>query len=255
LALRKKLVADFPDVPGYRRGLADAYNRLGLLMALMPSVKLADGFNGLSLLRGLTPRWKEAEQYHREALAIRKKLVADFPTVPDYQSELGASLNNLAMVRKERGDLAEARQLLEQAVGHQRAARRTNRGNPTYRLFLRNHYLELSDVLVRMKEHAGAAKAAAELPGAFPDGWQEYHRAAGFLARCVPLAETDTRLPESRRKEAARSYADQSMRMLRHAVQKGFPGRKTLGADSTFGPLRPRQDFRQLVDEVPAKKP
>jgi hypothetical protein len=124
----------------------------------------------LGLLRVATLELKAAEHYHREAVAIRKKLVDDFPNVPDFRSELGASLNNLAMVRKDRGDLAEARQFLEQAVGHQQAARKTNPGNATYRQFLRNHYWELTEVLVRMKEHAEAAKAAAELPGVFPNG-------------------------------------------------------------------------------------
>jgi hypothetical protein len=69
------------------------------------------------------------------------------------------------------------------------------------------------------------------------------------------LAEKDAKLPEARRKEAVRSYADQAMRMLRQAVQKGFRDRKSLREESAFGPLRPRQDFQQLVNDVPAKKP
>jgi tetratricopeptide (TPR) repeat protein len=68
---------------------------------------LAVSFGGLgSVLR----KDEDAEAAHRQAVAIRKKLAAEFPTVPAYRQELAASHNNLglALVRMGRRPAAEA---------------------------------------------------------------------------------------------------------------------------------------------------
>lgn len=233
LGQRTKLVANFPDVPSYRRGLAHTHNNLGLLLG--------------------SDRPDEAEKAHRDALEIRRKLAADFPAVPDPHSELAGTLNNLALLRIERGgagDLQEARQLLSQAVTHQQTALKTNPHNPTYRQFLRNHYWNLAETLVRLGDHGEAAQAAAELPRLFPSVSQEYYGSAGFLARCIPLAENDLKFPEPERQTLAQSYGERAVALLKEAIKKGYKDAKQLDDEMAFAPLRTRDDFKRLLNSL-----
>jgi len=237
LALQQKLAAGFPAVTSYQRSLAFIYNNLGL--------------------RFWEKRSDKAEKALREALTIREQLARQFPDVPEYQSELAATLNNLALPRIVQGEssdqrppLLEARELLQQAVRHRGIALKSNPANPTYRNFLANHYLNLTDTLILLGDHEEAAKAAEARPPILMGGWQRHHQAARFLARCVALAEKDPKLPEGQRKEVAQLYAERAVGQLRQAVGNGFNDAKTLKADSAFMPLKGRDDFEQLVKEL-----
>ena len=63
MAIRKKLAADFPNVPEYRKDLGENYNNLGIL------------------LKELGKR-TEAEEQYRNAVAIQEKLIAEYPAEP-----------------------------------------------------------------------------------------------------------------------------------------------------------------------------
>src|SRR5262249_44906418 len=82
----------------------------------------------------------EALAAFSKAVELRRKLAAGSPQVAAYQSELGATLNNLALVLLHRKCPARAVPLLEEAVLHQKAALKLGPEAPHYRPFLRNHY-------------------------------------------------------------------------------------------------------------------
>ena len=117
LAIRQKLVKDYPTVPDYRHQLAFSHNNLGVLasrldqrqegvdqirMAIEIREKLSADFpslaeyrhwlganhTNLGLMLNDMDKPQEAEQQHRIALAIQEKLVTDFPTVPNYRRDL-----------------------------------------------------------------------------------------------------------------------------------------------------------------------
>lgn len=132
----------------------------------------------------------KAEKASRQALGLYKKLAADSPTVPEYQSGLGGTLDKLAGILHDRGELAEARKLLEQAISHQQAALEANPRHPPYQQLLRNHYSVLAETLLRLKDHAGAAKAAQAMAGVRPGNATNAYEAACYLAPCVTLAAT-----------------------------------------------------------------
>src|SRR5262249_27636682 len=149
--LRETLASDFPDISRHQENLAFVLNILDLL--------LRD-----------TGRPRDAEEAQKRALAINKKLAANHPDVPRYRYLVGGSLHNLAMNLANRGDMDEAIRLLKEAVDHQQAALKLSPRNPDYRTYLRNHYVLLSDVLIRLGDHRAAAKWAAELGhGDFPE--------------------------------------------------------------------------------------
>jgi tetratricopeptide (TPR) repeat protein len=282
LELLEKLVAQFPRVPDYRSDLAGCHTNLGSLFhasrrleeavkqlrraldlwqqlaAESPAVpdyhnRLAAGHYNLAILLEHSDRPQEAEAAYRQARDLLEKLVAGSPTVPEYRHLLGAALNNLAEYPGGRNELAEARQLLEQAVEHQQVALKSNPRHPVYREFLGNHHRGLTGCLVLLGEHGAAAKSAADAPRLYPDSWQECVRAAEFLARCVPLAEKDVRLPEGQRRTVAQTYVDQAVAWLREAVAKGCKDAGQLTKPPEFDPLRSRADFQELVRALEEK--
>jgi hypothetical protein len=175
--------------------------------------------------------------------------------LPDHQSELACALNTLAVLirdrsNRDRSELLQAHNLLNEAIRHQLAALKINPKNPKYLTAMCLHCQNQADILVRAGEHEKAAAVIVELPRAFRDGWRVSYLAAGLLSRCVPLAEKDGGLPEAKRKELARKYGRQAVEVLRTAVQQGFKRYPSLEADPAFAPLRPRADFQELLREL-----
>jgi tetratricopeptide (TPR) repeat protein len=97
LELQRKLVADFPAVPGHRHELARGYLRLGEL-------------------NRETGRIKEAEHSLRQAIAVLEKLVKEFPTGRDYRKDLAQGYGQLGRVMQITGRPREARELEERAA-------------------------------------------------------------------------------------------------------------------------------------------
>ena len=131
------------------------------------------------------------------------------------------TLYSLSGLHFKQGELAAARRLLEQAIPHHRAALEFNRRNQAGRDYLRDDYGVLAVVLVRLREHDAAAKAALELPRVVPDQATEYLRAAAFLAQCVELVVKDERLASADRERRAEEYGGEATAVLRQGVQSG----------------------------------
>src|SRR5262249_11850804 len=148
------------------------------------------------------------------------RLVSQFRDVPNYQSEMGAALNNLALVLQARGDNLQARALLEQAIGCQKIAVRLNPRRPQYRRFLRNHLRALTETMIRLGEHTEAARAAEEMRGVCPETAAGHYYAARYLIRCGPLAERDANLSVTQRGAAVQAYVTRGKAMLREAAQR-----------------------------------
>jgi serine/threonine-protein kinase len=240
LDIWKQLAADFPKVPVYRNGLAGSHNNLGIL--------LRD-----------TGRPQEAGAAYRDALDILKPLAADFPGVADYQNSVANTLDELAELARRRKDYPAARRLLEEAQPYLKKALDANPRHPFYREVFSDTRRVLAATLLELGEHAAAAEAAGDLARVAHDPANDAYKAAGFLSRCVPLAEQDAKLPEPRRKEVARSYGDRAMEVLRQALAKGYKDGAQLKKDTDLDPLRGRDDFQKLLAELekgaPKEKP
>jgi tetratricopeptide (TPR) repeat protein len=231
----KSLLAESPNNSEYQRMLAATYTNLG------------------NFYRD-TRQFDEAVAAFQKAFEFHEVLAERFPTVPNYRSELGGTLNNLAMVRLNQGNLTEARQLLERAITHQRAALRVNPQNAIYLEFLSNHYAVLAEVLVRGKQHAAAAQAAVDLAGVRPRNGEDAYDAAGLLVQCMTAAQEDQSLAKPRRDQLSQRYAEQSLNLLREAVKRGFKELERFKKDKELDPLRMRPDFQRLLTELEAKK-
>jgi tetratricopeptide (TPR) repeat protein len=161
-----------------------------------------------------TGRASEAEKSYRQALAIRQRLVANFPDNADHQSNVGATLNNLAQLLGRQAKCVEARALSEQAIRHQQAALKINAKHPTYRRFLRNHYTVLTEALLGLGEHTRAAEAAEQVPRFSSTAWQDYSISSKILQHCIALAQKDGKLSVDERQRLTNHYAVRSKKLL-----------------------------------------
>src|SRR5262249_11766289 len=169
-----------------------------------------------------TNRPEEAEAAYREALALQKQLAADFPTVSDYRNELAFTLANLGILHLQRGEYAAALSLTEQGRPHHLAALKASPRNTTYRRGYRNHLMVVAESHLGLADWARLATTADELGRFGYDPANDSYYAASFLCHCARLADKDAQLAEARRKELARSYADQALALLRQAVAHGW---------------------------------
>src|SRR5262249_36392439 len=181
--------ADFPDVPAHRSRLGDALsNWAGWLVAerkWQKARKLAGeaislqeqalkanpksftyhehlGFHYDNLAMAL--EWLKSpdrEEVPRQAIAVCRTTLALAPTdsVPRCQSKLGANLNDCAVLLIDRGQLQEARRMLDEAIPWQQKAVQAEPKNVTYRFFLRNHYKNLAKTRTRLGQADQAASA------------------------------------------------------------------------------------------------
>ena len=105
----------------------------------------------------------------------------------------------------------------------------------------------MTETLIALGDHAAASASALQLAEAAVQPANDVYQAAGFLARCVPLADQDRQLPDAERQEVSRSYADRAVATLRQAVQHGFKDVALLKTDEAWQPLRQRPDFQKLL--------
>jgi serine/threonine-protein kinase len=275
----QRLTTDYRAVPEYWRQLAEIHNNLGILfmesgrpkeaeeeyrLATAVFQQLADDHKAVPYYRFVLAvshfnmgfffqQHGKADAAHSEylqALPMFQALVADFRDVPDYHYLVGDTLDQLAELAQAQRDFAESRRLEEQAIPHHRAALQAYPADPRYRKGLRDSTRTLAAVLVAAGEHAEASAAADQLAQEPFEPTSDRYQAACVLAGCVPLAAKDAKLPEARRQELAREYADRSLAVLRQAVADGYKDAAQLRKEPALNPLRGRDQFKKLLAEV-----
>ena len=184
------------------------------------------------------------------AEALCRQLVKENPAGSDYHILLANALGSLSELAQDRKDFTEARKLLEEALLHSREALQARPRDPFYRLLFRNFVQALAKVHLAQGEHAEASANANQLAEAAVDLAKDRYNAACFLAGCVPLAAKDAKLPEARRQELARGYADRALAALRQAVADGYRDAAHMKKDTDLDPLRARADFKKLLADL-----
>jgi tetratricopeptide (TPR) repeat protein len=166
--------------------------------------------------------------------------VNEYPAVPDYRSELAVTLHALADIHLRRGEPADARSLLDQAVQSQLAALALNSNYRPFRLRLFQTYEVLAKTLIELKSLDDAAKLAEELVRTDPGRGQGHFAAAAVFARCATLAVEESHY-------LTRVYADRSVELLKDAIRLGYCNPERLTEEKDFDSIRGRPDFQELV--------
>jgi tetratricopeptide (TPR) repeat protein len=282
LKICKRLAADFPSRPEYRRNLARSYIGRGALLSDMGRLKeaepdydqavgflkqlaadfpdrpelrqdLATSHHSRGALLSDSGHVPEAERDYDQALSIRRQLAADFPNQPDRRNDLAGTCLNLALLHKQQGNWAAAKQLLLEGRPHHLAALEANPRHPGYRRFYRDHLGAVTAVHAGLLEQDDAARTAETCRDL---GWNapaDAYDAACYLSLCVPIVAKHDKLDAEHRKEAAQFYGDAAMKLLRDAVGKGYKDVPHMTKDTDLDPLRQRDDFQKLVPELEGK--
>jgi eukaryotic-like serine/threonine-protein kinase len=282
VALGKKLAEDFPNVLAYHHELANDYGDLGFFLrgqgkhadaekayrralglrekvvakaGTVPRYRqdLGRTYVGLGEVLGDQKKPEEAEKAFRQALPHQTRLVNEFPRAPAYRNHLVDTLAKLCLLRMQRREFADALPLLEQAGSHLQAALEASPKDPTARRFRRDHLRVTAQCYAGLADHARLAATADELARFGYDPMNDNYLAACMLCSCVVLAEKDAQLAEVRRKELARGYADRALALLRQAVAHGYQDVARLREDPNLQPVRAREEFRKLLDEMEGK--
>jgi serine/threonine protein kinase/WD40 repeat protein/tetratricopeptide (TPR) repeat protein len=278
VAARKELVAD-PGTPSDREQLAVASNNLGLQLARAgqtaeaehwynaalaasdrqasdPSSRAhrAHTLHNLGILRARAGDAAGAAKLLREGAAILTRLADDFPANADHASDAGRTLEWLGGALRDLGQLDESAQQLREAVRRQRAALALRPRDPVIRFLCCNHQANVAITLQRAGRHADAADAARELPRLSPDDPAVLLCAARLLAGCVALAERDPGLASGAGTDPAPAYGDEAVALARAAVARGLADVTPLRSGPDFDPVRGRDEFRRLLDELKGRK-
>jgi len=246
-ALLAQLTKDFRSTPRYRYELANAHNvRAAIYKVSEPTPRDKDPMDVQEKYRKAL-QLAEAEQ--RKAVDILRDLNADYPGVPDYQSTLAATMDNLADVLAKQDRVKEARDELAKSAELHVAARKKNDKDEAYLQAQRNHFLNLANVSLRFNktdkaDPATAAQAAARLPGFFPDDPEQYRLAAILLARCVTAGKQDSR---------ADQWGKQAVQMLRDWGARKALTQQEVSAVKELAPLTDRTDYKAFLDKLPQK--
>jgi serine/threonine protein kinase len=233
IALFEKLTAEMPQRLSHRIGLARAHHDLGPLLGKMK-------------------RPQEAEAADRESVRLYQALVAADPAAPEHHHYLAGSLGNLAHWHHQRGEWAEARRLLAEALSHFRTVLRALPDSSECRRSLCMNRMNLALTFLAEKQHPRLAEAAGQCAeaAAAAESSEQIKNAAALLARCVTLVEQDAQLPSPRRADLARSYAERAVATLRLAIKHGYRDAARLQTEPHFAPVRSRPDFQELVSEL-----
>jgi tetratricopeptide (TPR) repeat protein len=261
LAIYEKLAADFPALSEYRKELANANNNLGLLLADL----------------GKRP---EAEEQYRKALAISEKLAADFPNVPQYRVDLGGSYCNFGLLVSDGGEPGESLKWFEKAIPTLTAVYEQDRRAVLAKQFLRNSHVARANTYDRLRKFTEAIKdwdMAIELSPEQQRGDPRSARAksrlqAGQVAEAVAEVAELTKNPTSdagqlygfarvysiasgKSSDRTKEYADRAIDLLQKAVKAGWNNAAYMSKDTDLDPIRERDDFKKLVDELAKKAP
>ncbi|HEX8199404.1 MAG TPA: tetratricopeptide repeat protein, partial [Isosphaeraceae bacterium] len=248
IELEEQLVAQSPEVPTYRQKLAMDCGNLGSvlmdtgrlaeaerlfrraieiderLVAQSPGPtayrgELASQWTNLGNVLQRTGRGPEAERAFRRAITLDEGLAAESAGPnPDLWSGLGADLMNLASLLVSRGELAEARHLVDRAILRQRAALALKPRQPQFHEYLGAQYRLLVNIALQSGDHAEAARAAEEVIRAVPERVRDVPSAAGVLAHCAQMARQDPNLLPEERAALAESYAGRAEALIRDAA-------------------------------------
>jgi serine/threonine protein kinase/tetratricopeptide (TPR) repeat protein len=227
------LVHDYPDVPEYRHSLALTYMALGVLY--LNNMRQAN----------------KTEAAVRQALQIYEKLAQEHPDVLEHVYRLGHCYYFLAVATEAAGrsDAALARadkgiEILENVVG---------RGYSQARTDLLDARVCRAAFLARRGDYKRATEEAKAVVGQ-----EGLHSASLFNIGCVfarssAAAENDSKLAPSERNRLKAQYADSAMGFLQEAVARGLQNAAQINTDPDLAPVRSREDFEKLVQEVERK--
>jgi eukaryotic-like serine/threonine-protein kinase len=229
-----------------REGLTKEPSRIQL------QTQLASSLLVLGRVLSKSTRFPESEAVMLESRSIRQRLAAENPADLGLQGELADCSIDLGGVWISKGDFTKAEKFLSEAMEIIQDGLSSDSDDKR----LRAKHARAQFFIIQI--HAGKlneAEALAEATKLRDLGWDPPENAffaACGLARSVNVVNTHSLLNEQEREATALRYSNLAMEYLTDAVNKGLTSRSRLESDSDLDSLRGRDDFKKLLDGLPA---
>jgi serine/threonine-protein kinase len=270
LAIRERMARESPANPQYQQHLAMALNNLGQLYHQ-------------------TDRLRQADEVLKRAAAILERFVRDHPRNPEHMVDLGGLCANWALVTVDLGKPEAGLALCDRAFRLLGSVPKGMSRDPDLRLDLRIAHAARAGAFVRQKrlaealkewdqaitfddrhdipvrlgrletlarlgEHARAAQEGAVLAQAQRLSAGQQYVLGVVYAQCAVAAQKDPALVAADRDRQTDAYAAQAVAYLRQAAAGGYfktaSYRERLKEEILLDVLRPRNDFRELLQDV-----
>jgi serine/threonine-protein kinase len=234
LSICESLAHEHPDKPEYQNEQAEVLLQLGISESLVDFEKS----------RGML----------EAAVILRETLATEHPEVLEYQSTLVATCMSVATTYSNARVSKRVHELYENV---RRISERLASEHPDIPQFAENRCLIemlLQIDLALAGEHVRAVASAAEIAARVPWSGSAMLYAASCFAVASEAALRDRGLSALDQKRQAERYLDRAMDYLRAAQKTGIFDQpyfsRGLRTDPDLAPLRKRDDFKKLVDEV-----
>jgi serine/threonine-protein kinase len=265
--LLEKLMKANPSVLTYPDDLASLLRQMGhayrdsgrhreALKCYQEAITLCEKVHQLdpasaSFRRGVARSHFDAATVHMrdgrndQAAAALKKARTDFralvaaePKQVDYRKSLSMTLNNLALVLRDKHP-AEALEYARESRKNAHTGMDLEPANAQHREL----FSTACKLLARLELQAGRPDAAAEAARARRGLWPDDPGNLIGIARDLALAAGAAG-------EHGPEYAAEAVRALGHAAAKGFKDAALLEGDKDLAGLRPRKDFQKLLEDL-----
>jgi tetratricopeptide (TPR) repeat protein len=123
--------------------------------------ELARTYSGLGTALQLTRKTTEARAFYQLAMPDMERLARSIPGDPADASQLGHTLNKMAMLELEAKDYGVARDMTRKAIEWQKQALAAKPHDATFRQFLVNHYVTLAAAAKGLNDKPLLAEAHA----------------------------------------------------------------------------------------------
>jgi len=209
----------------------------------------AKSYFELALVQGIAGQSTQAIGSIKRTLAIWEKLAHDNPAVTMFRFELAKTSWSLGNLQCDTGQLAEA---LKSSAQARDILTRLDRENPDNNL-IREHLANSYGIIGKVQRKTGQA---AEALGSFQQAvfmlkkaarhepTTGYYNLGCFLALCSTVAEK-TQRP---------TYSNQAVQALQQSVAAGWANADQMKSDPDLEPLRSRDDFKRLIQELERAK-
>jgi serine/threonine protein kinase/tetratricopeptide (TPR) repeat protein len=197
-------------------------------------------------------QFKDAEAAQQEALKIFEKLAKEHGEVLEYlygegrcHSHLGGTAYNGDRLEDALASFDRGIKIMAPLVG---------KGYLRAQMGLWDAQIMRALVRAKRRDHARATEELEELArqGDLVDV-HVYNIACAF-SQCLAAADRDTKLSTAERSRLKTRYADQAMKFLIKAIDKGYHYPRKIRDDPDLEPLKTRKDFMELLAELEAKE-
>jgi tetratricopeptide (TPR) repeat protein len=223
-------------------------------------------------------RWDEARAEYFTALNLNKKLVERLPALGMPEIELGGTYCNYGILILREGKASESLEWFDRAVQILEPIHKKKPNDAAAKLNLRNSFWSRAQAYDRLHKRVEALKDWDQTIALSLPAEQIPMRAArailrlqeGLVAEAVEDANEVTKsenwtaeqwynlacvysVASAKLADKKPGHADRAMELLRTAVKTGFKNAAALKHDGDLDPIRDREDFKKLVNELEAQ--